>query len=54
VVSEVHANFIVNRDGASAADILGLVEEVKNAVAQATGIVLEEEVALWEPSGENA
>jgi len=54
VVSEVHANFIVNRDGATAADILWLMGEVKSAVELATGIVLEEEVALWEPSGENA
>lgn len=53
VVSEIHANFIVNRDGASAADILGLVEEVKGAVDRATGIVLEEEVALWEPDRED-
>ncbi len=54
VVSEVHANFIVNRGGATAADILGLMKEVKSAVERATGLVLEEEVALWEPSGEDA
>lgn len=52
VVSEVHANFIVNRGGATAADILALVEEIKEAVAREVGIVLEEEVALWVPSEE--
>ncbi len=54
VVSEIHANFIINRDAASAADILALVDEIKEAVIQAHGIVLEEEVALWEPSKEEA
>lgn len=54
VVSEVHANFIVNRDGATAGDILGLMEEVKERVAKEMGIQLEEEVALWEPYGEAA
>lgn len=49
VVSEVHANFIVNRGGATAADILGLKEEIREAVRHAHGIELEEEVAIWLP-----
>lgn len=55
VVSEVHANFIINRGGATAADILALTEEIKEAVHTAHGIELEEEVAIWmpEPEGES-
>ena len=54
VVSEVHANFIVNRGGATAADILALTEEVKEAVQRAHGISLEEEVTFWFPGLEEA
>ena len=49
VVSEVHANFVVNRGGATAADILALTSDIKEAVARAHVIVLEEEVAIWLP-----
>jgi UDP-N-acetylmuramate dehydrogenase len=52
VVSEVHANFIVNRGGATAADIVALTEEIKEAVLRSHGILLEEEVAIWLPSKE--
>ena len=52
VVSEVHANFIVNRGGATAADILDLTREIKEAVHGAHGIELEEEVAIWLPREE--
>ncbi len=47
VVSELHANFIVNRGGASAADVLALIEEVADLVAHKTGIRLEMEVEVW-------
>jgi len=50
VVSEVHANFIVNRGGATAADIRALTEEIKEAVQRKHGIALEEEVDFWLPS----
>ena len=43
-VSTLHANFIVNRDGAKAKDVLDLVESVKEQVFEKTGITLEEEV----------
>jgi UDP-N-acetylmuramate dehydrogenase len=46
-VSEVHANFIVNRGGATAADILALKDEIRDAVRRAHGIELEEEVTIW-------
>lgn len=43
-VSEVHANFIVNRAKASAADIAGLLARVRRAVVETSGIELELEV----------
>lgn len=46
-VSAVHANFIVNRGGASAADVLELVRRVRAAVKQAKGVELEPEVLLY-------
>ena len=46
-VSEKHANFIVNPDGAaSAADIEGLILEVKKTVLQRTGVELVPEVRI--------
>lgn len=46
-VSPVHANFIVNRGGASAADIIELVRRVRAQVRQAKGVELEPEVLLY-------
>jgi len=45
-VSEKHANFIINRDSASAADIEGLVEHVRQAVFDAHGVELVHEVRI--------
>ncbi len=45
-VSTIHANFIVNKGGATAKDILQLMEQVKEAVANQKGISLEEEVVV--------
>jgi UDP-N-acetylmuramate dehydrogenase len=46
-VSEKHANFIVNADGAaSAADIEGLILHVKNTVLERTGVELVPEVRI--------
>jgi UDP-N-acetylmuramate dehydrogenase len=47
IVSELHGNFIVNRAGATADDVLGLIEDVRELVAQRTGIRLETEVQIW-------
>ena len=47
VVSERHANFIVNRYNASAADILKLMDLIRERVALAFGVELEEEVIVW-------
>ena len=45
-VSEVHANFIVNRGGATAADVLELIDTVRQAVKRHSGIELEPEVRI--------
>jgi UDP-N-acetylmuramate dehydrogenase len=46
VVSEVHANYIVNRGAARAADVLALVEQVRARVRERFGRELELEVKL--------
>ena len=45
-VSEVHGNFIVNDGGATAADMLELIERIKNAARTKRGIKLEIEVQI--------
>lgn len=45
-VSEVHANFLVNRGGAMARDFLQLAALIKERVKVASGILLEEEVRI--------
>ncbi|OAM91480.1 hypothetical protein AW736_03225 [Termitidicoccus mucosus] len=46
-VSAVHANFIVNRGGATATDIIELARIVRVRVAEKTGVTLEPEVILY-------
>jgi UDP-N-acetylmuramate dehydrogenase len=51
-VSEQHANFIVNRGGATAVDVSTLIDRVRCAVHQRSGVTLETEVELvgrWQP-----
>lgn len=45
-ISTIHANYIVNRDGASAADVRALIELARAEVARQFGIELEPEVRL--------
>ena len=45
-VSEKHAGFIVNRGGASCADVLELVRQVRERVLRETGVELELEVKV--------
>ena len=47
VVSDRHANFIVTNPGATANDVLRLLEMVKKRVYEAKGIELHEEIAIW-------
>ena len=49
VVSEKHANFVVNEGGASARDVLELLELVRERVAREAGVELELEVKVWGP-----
>ena len=45
-ISTTHANFIVNRGGATAADIQTLIDRAREGVARASGTTLETEVRL--------
>jgi UDP-N-acetylmuramate--alanine ligase len=45
-VSEVHGNFIVNDGGATAADVLELIEKIKGVARAKRGIELETEVQI--------
>jgi UDP-N-acetylmuramate dehydrogenase len=46
-VSDRHANFFVNAGRASAADMLGLIGNVRERVRQVYGVTLENEVVVW-------
>jgi UDP-N-acetylmuramate dehydrogenase len=46
-VSDRHANFFVNAGRASAADMLGLIANVRERVRQVYGVTLENEVVVW-------
>ena len=45
-VSEVHANFIVNDQGAKASEVMELIKRIQQVVEQKTGVHLEPEVRL--------
>ena len=47
-MSEKHAGFIINRGGATAADILAVVEHVQRTVYRETGVMLEREIEFVE------
>ena len=47
MVSDRHANFFVNTGHASCADMLKLIDEVRERVRSAYGIELENEVIVW-------
>lgn len=47
VVSEKHANFIVNRGDATFRDVMNLIEGIREKVYSAFGIYLEMEVEIW-------
>ena len=48
-VSEKHCGFIVNKGGASCADVLALVEHIRTKVLEETGVTLESEIRLLKP-----
>ena len=43
-VSDVHANFIIAEDGATATDVYTLIQEIKRRVYDKFGVMLKEEV----------
>ena len=47
VVSEKHANFIVNTGNATSTDILELIKIIKEAIKKKYDVSLEEEIHIW-------
>lgn len=47
LVSPVHANFLVNRRGACASEVLGLIREIRDRVRERNGVELELEIKVW-------
>lgn len=45
-VSDKHAGFVINKDNATAQDIISLIENVKSKVKEVSGVDLEEEVKI--------
>ena len=43
-MSEKHCGFVINRDGATAADVAGLMQRVSDTVEEKFGVRLEPEV----------
>ena len=46
-VSDLHANYIINEGGASAKDIISLIEKIEDTVYHQKDIRLEREVETW-------
>lgn len=46
-VSEIHANFIVTRPGAAAADVFTLIGQIRREVARQFGVELDLEIEVW-------
>jgi UDP-N-acetylmuramate dehydrogenase len=46
-VSDRHANFFINAGNASCADMLRLIDDVRERVHSAYGVELENEVIVW-------
>jgi UDP-N-acetylmuramate dehydrogenase len=47
VVSERHANFLVNEGGGTAAQVRALLERIERAVAERFGVDLRRELVIW-------
>ena len=52
-VSDMHANFIVNRGNATASDVISLINQLRKKVYQKTGYELDPEVILFGDKWEN-
>ena len=51
-VSNLHANFIVNEGGATASDVLSIIETIRRKVVERTGYFMQVEVRFVSPVGE--
>jgi len=47
VVSDIHANFIINQGGATCSEVRRLIDLVRDKVRRSSGVSLEQEVILW-------
>ena len=45
-ISEKHCGFVINRGGATCADVVALTDQVKKIVQEKTGFVLEREIRV--------
>ena len=45
-MSEKHCGFVINRGGATAADVLALIRHVQDVVGQTFGVHLEPEIRM--------
>ena len=46
IISKKHANFILNQGGATAGEVISLIQRVRDRVRESNGLVLEPEVTL--------
>ena len=46
-VSTKHAGFVVNVGGATASDVMQVIDDVRSRVFEQSGVMLEPEVRLW-------
>ncbi|MCD8048974.1 MAG: UDP-N-acetylmuramate dehydrogenase [Clostridia bacterium] len=46
-VSEKHAGFVINKGGATTSDALKLIDKIKRAVFEKSGVALDTEVEIW-------
>lgn len=51
-VSEKHAGFIVNKDGATSSDVVCLIKFVRKTVLEKYGVLLEPEIRLFDSNGD--
>ena len=47
-VSEMHANFLINKEGATSQDVKRLIALVQHTVKEKYGVELETEIRIWE------
>lgn len=53
-VSVKHAGFIINKGGATARDVIDLVEKIKEVILEREGVKIESEIRYLSPKGEKS